>query len=353
MPKTNADFAPREIVGGAAPSPDRITELGYAFRGSKVLLSAVELGLFTVLADGPLDLDRFVARLAIAPRGARDFFDSLVALGLLDRDHQGRYHNTPESDHYLDRRKQSYIGGELEHFNRRVYPAWTLLTSALKTGNPQGVAGNANGPFASMYADDNSRENFSHGMTGGSLLPARVLAATFPWREHKTLVDVGTAQGCLPVQIALAHPHLIGGGFDLPQMRTDFESYVQAHGLSDRLSFHAGDFFTDALPCADVLVFGRILHNWDLATKMMLLRKAHDALPSGGAVIVYERLIDDQRRTNAPALLASLNMLIASAGGFDFSGADCIGWLREVGFCDMRVEPLAAGHSAIIGMKRL
>src|SRR5207237_3496358 len=105
------------------------------------------------------------------------------------------------------------------------------------------------------------------------------------------------------------------------------------------------------LPTADVLVLGRILHNSYAATKKMLLKKAHDALPSGGALIVFERLIDDDRRLNAPALLASLNMLIMTAGGFDFTGADCIGWLRDTGFRDMRVVPLAGDQSMVVGMK--
>jgi hypothetical protein len=170
-------------------------------------------------------------------------------------------------------------------------------------------------------------------------------------RGRRTLLDVGTAQGCLPVEIARAHPHLAGGGFDLPPVRPLFEDYVSEHGLADRLRFFPGDFANDALPTADVIVLGRILHNWDLPTKQQLLRKAHDALPGGGALIVYERLIDDERRTSASALLASLNMLIMTAGGFDFTAADCLGWMREAGFRDLRLAPLAGEFSMITGLK--
>ena len=130
-----------------------------------------------------------------------------------------------------------------------------------------------------------------------------------------------------------------------------FDSYVQEHALSDRLRFYSGDFFNDPLPSADVLVIGRVLHNWDLATKTMLLKKAYDALPPAGALIVYERLIDDGRRVNADGLLSSLQMLLASTGGFDFTGADCIGWMRETGFRDIRVEPLTADQSMVFGIK--
>jgi hypothetical protein len=188
-------------------------------------------------------------------------------------------------------------------------------------------------------------------MTGGTLSVAKALAAKFPWQDYKTFIDVGTAQGCLPVQIAHAHPHIAGGGFDLSPVKPLFENYVQEHGLSHRLRFYPGDFFQDPLPAADVVVLGRVLHNWDLAAKRMLLKKTYEALPIGGALIIYERLIDDERRVHAPALLASLNMLIMTAGGFDFTGADCIGWMRETGFRDMHVEPLTSEQSMAIGIK--
>ena len=189
------------------------------------------------------------------------------------------------------------------------------------------------------------------GMTGVTLPVAQALASRFPWRDYKAVVDVGTAQGCLPVQIALAHPHIKGGGFDLPMLRAAFDTYVGRYGLTDRLHFFPGDFHADPLPAADVIVMGRVLHNWDLTTKQMLLKKAYAALPAGGSVIVYERLIDDGRRASSAGLLSSLNMLIMTAGGFDFTAADCIEWMREAGFRDMRFEPLVAGHSMIVAKK--
>jgi hypothetical protein len=343
--KAGRDAAPSSVV-----TPDGIIKLGHGFRAAKALLSAVELGIFTTLAEGPLSLETLRKRVGIHERGARDFFDALVALGMLERKENRCYANAPETDLYLDRRKPTYIGGELEHFNAYVYPHWSLLTPALQTGEPQSGT-RATGHYSALYADQGALEILVKGMTGGTLSVAKAIAAKFPWQDYKTLIDVGTAQGCLPVQIAHAHPHITGGGFDLPPVRRHFESYVQAHGLSDRLRFHPGDFFQDAPPAADVIVLGRVLHNWDLAAKRMLLKKTYEALPVGGALIVYERLIDDERRVNAPALLASVNMLIMTAGGFDFTSADCVAWMRETGFRDMRVEPLTSELSMVIGIK--
>jgi hypothetical protein len=155
----------------------------------------------------------------------------------------------------------------------------------------------------------------------------------------------------VPVQVALAHPHLRGGNFDLPPVGPVFEEYVRSFGLSDRLKFHPGNFFKDNLPPADVYVMGHILHDWNMDEKMALLKKCYDALPSGGALIVHESLIDDDRRTNAFGLLMSLNMLIETPGGFDFTGADCQGWMKQVGFRSTRVEHLAGPDSMVVGIK--
>ena len=331
--------------------PDRIVELGTGFWGAKVLLSAVELGVFSTLAQGPLDGETLRARLGIHPRSARDFFDALVALGMLGRD-RDRYANTPETDLFLDRAKPSYMGGLLEMLNFRLYGFWGSLTEALRTGQPQNESKFGGGNlFDALYSDPARLRLFLQAMTGVSLGAAKAMAQKFPWKQYRTFVDIGAAQGGLPVQVALAHPHLTGGGFDLPVVGPIFEVYVASFGLADRLRFQPGDFFTDPLPGADVLVMGHILHDWDLDEKRMLLRKAHTALDSGGALIVYEAIIDNERRRNAFGLLMSLNMLIETRGGFDYTGTDCAGWMREVGFRETSVVHLVGNDSMVVGIK--
>jgi hypothetical protein len=351
MPRTIAAVtAPQARATAADAGPDRIMELANGFRAAKVMLSAVELDVFTVLAEGARDLDSLRAKIGISERGARDFSDALVALGLIERDANGCYRNTAETDLYLDRRKPTCIGDELDYLNARVYPHWYSLTTALRTGKPQSEAGPA-GYFPTLHMDQAKLELFAKGMTAGATSAGRAIAARFPWHQYRSLIDVGAAQGALLVQIAEAHPHLTGGGFDLPTMQPLFERHVHDHGLEHRLRFHAGDFLRDPLPPADVLVFGRVLHNWDLAIKKALLAKAYDALPAGGAIIVFERLIDNERRSNVGGLLASLHMLIMTEGGFDFSAADCTGWMQDAGFHDLRVEFLTGAHSMVVGIK--
>ena len=329
---------------------ERIMQLGFGFWGSKTLLSAVELGVFTELAKGSLNAEALSSRLQLHPRGARDFLDALVALGMLQRS-KGEYSNTPETDLFLDRDKPSYIGGMLEMANSRLYRFWGSLTEGLRTGKPQNEAKEGGDIFEVLYGDPDRLKAFLQAMTGLSLGASKAIAQKFPWGDYKTLIDVGTAQGGLPVQVALAHQHISGGGFDLKVAEPFFNEYVNSFGLGERLLFYPGDFFNDSLPKADVLSMGHILHDWNLEEKGMLIRKAYEALPRGGAVIIWEALIDDARKQNAFGLLMSLNMLIETPGGFDYTGADCCSWLREGGFRETRVEHLAGPDSMVIGIK--
>jgi len=337
-------------MNSSTPSSDSIMRLGFAYWGSKAFLSAVELGLFTELGKGPLDAETLRQRLGLHKRSALDFFDTLVALGVLEKD-AGGYRNTADTAMFLDRNKPSYIGGLLEMSNRRLYGLWNSLTEALRSGEPCNEAKGGGDPFKALYADPANLEGFLKAMTGVSLPTARSIAAAFPWPDYKTFADVGCAQGGLVVEVASAHPHLTGIGFDLPPVQPVFQRFVKERGLAERLRFQGGDFFETALPKVDVLVMGHILHDWDLDQKGLLLRKAHEALLPGGCLIVYDAMIDDERRANAFGLLMSLNMLIETPGGFDYTGADCAGWMREAGFRDARVQHLQGSYSMAIGKK--
>ena len=321
------------------------------FMTAKTLLSAVEMGVFTELASRPENLEAVRDRLGLHPRSARDFLDALVALGLLERC-EGKYFNTPAVDLFLDQRKPSYIGGILEMANDRLYGHWGHLTEGLRTGLPQNeVRGGGAPTFEALYADPARLRQFLKAMSAISRGAALAIAAKFPWKDYSTFVDVGTAQGDTAAQIALAHPHIGGTGFDLAEVGPIFEEYIAELGLNQRLRFAAGNFFDSPLPKADVILMGHILHDWDLETKRMLIGKVFDALPPAGAFIVYEAIIDDDRSKNARGLMMSLNMLIETRGGFDYTGADCQGWMHDAGFKQTRVEHLVGPDSMVVGIK--
>lgn len=326
-------------------------EVGLGFWASKALLSAVELGLFTGLASRPADLEMLQARHHLHPRGARDFLDALVALGFLQRE-AGVYSNTVETDLFLDRTKPTYVGGLLEMANGRLYRFWGGLTEALRTGEKQNEAKHgAEDFFVPLYADPERLKGFLQAMSGLSHGANARIAHAALWSRYRSFVDLGAAQGDLAVQIATANPHVSGIGFDVPPVAPVFTQFVAEHGLENRVRFVPGDFFADPLPRGDVVLMGHILHDWSLDQRRLLISKAYDALPAGGALIVYESIIDDERRRNVFGLLMSLNMLIETAAGSDYTAADCSAWMRDAGFRETQVEHLVGPDSMVVGIR--
>jgi predicted O-methyltransferase YrrM len=333
-------------------NPAHIMQVGVGFWASKTLLSAVELELFTQLGSESMTGDEVAERLGLHPRAIPDFPDTLVALGLLERDDDGRYANTAETAMFLDKNSPTYVGGILEMANARLYGFWGDLTEALKTGQPQNEVKHTGKPmFDELYSDPARLEQFMQAMQGISLGNFHALAEKFDCSRYETVCDVGGATGQLSTILATHHPHLRCTSYDLPVVAPIAERTIAAAGLSDRVAVASGDFFADPLPSGDVITMGLILHDWNLDRKMQLIRAAYEALPEGGAFIVIENLIDDARRENAFGLMMSLNMLIEFGDAFDFTGSDFAGWCREAGFRDVEIVPLAGPASAGIAYK--
>ena len=336
-------------------TPARIMEVGMAFWPAKVLLSAVELGLFTQLGATSMTGRELQSALRLHLRANPDFFDALVALHFLERDGVGpeaRYRNTAETALFLDRHSPNFVGGFLEMANARLYGFWGDLTDGLRTGRPQNEMKHTGAPmFAELYSQPERLEQFMDAMSGVSAGNFQALADKFDFSRYHTVCDVGGATGQLSTLVAAKHPHLRCTSVDLPAATLIAQRKIAAAGVSDRVSAKPIDFFAEPLPKADVITMGMILHDWNLEKKMHLIRSAYDALPEGGALVVVENLIDDARRENVFGLLMSLNMLIEFGDAFDFTAADFFGWCREVGFKRFEVIPLAGPGSAGVAYK--
>jgi len=338
----------------AAPplSPDHLVQLGLGFTAAKVLLSAVELDVFGELArTGGRSASELAEHLGLHPRAAADFLDALVALGLLERD-GGHYTDTPETEHFLDRAKPTYIGDGLAMANSRLYGFWGRLTDALHTGKPQNESRHGGDTYARIHEDPDRARQFRRAMSQLSRPSAHALAESFPWHEHTRVADIGCGDGDLLLRLLERHPHLSAVGFDLPTAADAFaEGVADTPHLADRIAFHAGDFHTDPLPRADVLVMGHVLHDWDDAGKRRLVARAHDALPPGGRLIAFEPFLDDDRRTNLTALLMGLNTVIETPAGGAHTLAQARDLFEGAGFRDVRAEVLAGPESMLIGVK--
>jgi predicted O-methyltransferase YrrM len=335
--------------------PSHIMQVGMGFWGSKTLLSAVELELFTKLGRDGMTGTQIAEGLGLDARAIPDFPDALVALDLLDREGEGDdalYRNTEAGALFLDKASPAYIGGIFEMANARLYGFWGDLTEALRTGKPQNEIKRTGKPmFEALYSDEARLEQFMNAMAGVSAGPFMALAEKFDFSKYETLCDAGGATGQLSIIVANRHPHIRCTSFDLPAVKPIATRAIEAAGLSDRVKAVDGDFFADPLPNADVITMGLILHDWNLENKKHLVKAAYDALPEGGAFIAIENIIDDARRENAFGLLMSLNMLIEFGDAFDFTGSDFAGWCKEAGFREIEVMALAGPTSAAIAYK--
>jgi len=336
-------------------NPSAILQTAFSFWASKVLLTAVEAGVFTKLADRRLTGAELGAELQFHPRAIADFFDALVAMKFLGREGDGpaaKYFNTPEGALFLDEKSPRYIGGILVMLNARLFKFWNDLPEALRTGKPQNeVKHGQKGIFEELYADLPKLEQFLGAMTGLSRINFEAFAEKFDFSKFQTLCDVGGATGLLCIEVAKRHSHLKCISFDLPTVEPIAKKHIAAAGLENRIRTASGDFFKDPLPKADIITMGMILHDWNLEKKMHLIRSSYDALAPGGALVAIEALIDDARRENVQGLLMSLNMLIEFGDAFDYSGADFRKWCGEAGFKRFEVIHLAGPSSAAVAFK--
>jgi len=335
--------------------PSAILQTAFGFWNAKVLLTAVEMRLFTRLGNRGLTGGQLTSELGLHPRANPDFFDALTAMKFLAREGNGpgaQYFNTPESALYLDEKSPRYVGGILTMLNVRLFKYWNDLPEALRTGQPQNeVKQGEKGIFEALYADPVKLEVFLNAMTGLSRLNFEAFAEKFDFSRFKTLCDIGGATGLLCMEVARKQPHLKCISWDLPPVEPVARKHIAAAGLTERISTVSGDFFKDPLPKADIIVMGMILHDWNLEKKKHLIRSAYEALPAGGAFVAIEALIDDERRENVFGLLMSLNMLIEFGDAFDYSGADFRQWCGEAGFKRFDVIHLSGPSSAAIAYR--
>jgi len=345
----------KQVQTQSQVDPSKIMQIGMGFWASKTLLSAVSMGLFTHLSQGELSGQAIKEKLGLHQRGLYDFLDTLVALGFLNRaglKETSVYSNAPDSDLFLDKNKPTYVGGMLEMCNSRLYAFWNNLDDGLKTGQPQNELKSGGKPlFEELYADEAKLREFLNAMGGIQMGNFMAFANKFDFSNYRTLCDIGGAGAFLSVQVAMNNSNMSCISFDLPPVGKVANENIIHMGVADKVTTRAGDFFKDDLPKADVITMGNILHDWGTDTKKMLIKKAYNALPDKGALVIIEAIIDNDRNKNAFGLMMSLNMLIETTEGYDFSGSDFNDLAIEVGFKETSIMPLTGPSSAAIAIK--
>ncbi|MEX2593328.1 MAG: methyltransferase [Anditalea sp.] len=339
------------------PSPATIMQIGSGFWASKILLTAVNFQIFTRLAENKSMTAKELKtdlEFHCTDRHVFDFLDTLAGFGFLNRVgllETAIYSNTIDTETFLDKNKPSYIGGILEMMNERLYGFWGNLEKGLQTGNPQNEATIGVNIFEAIYKDADKLKVFVHGMTGTQMGGFIGFSEKFDFSKYKTMVDVGGSSGMLSIMVTKHHPHISCTTFDLPPIEPIANEIIQQFQLSDKVKTQSGDFFTDSLPKADIITMGNILHDWDEDTKLLLMKKAFEAVNEGGAFIVIENIIDDNRKENVFGMMMSLNMLIETGKGFDYTFADFNIWAKAVGFKTTSLISLAGPTSAAVAYK--
>jgi SAM-dependent methyltransferase len=322
-----------------------LLRLGNAFCDAKALLTAVDLDLFTSLHDAPGTVEEIRDRLGLHGRGLSDFLHLLAALDLLEKSGD-RFGNAPGPDRHLVKGQPGYIGGFLLRSDRNLYPAWGKLGEALRTGKPQSGAS-----FEEMTQNPAVLRQFIGMMDALNQQLTAELQQTFQFQRYGSVLDLGGCRGNLVTQLVQPHPQLTGRVFDVPAMRPFFDEVAAERGVADRVEFFGGDFFVDEIPSADVVIIGHVLHDWDAEQRGQLVRKAFDAVSPGGALVVYDRMLDEDAR-HVENLVISLDMLLVTDGGSEYTAEELIGHASAAGFTDITASPLGDYDTLVVAHKR-
>jgi precorrin-6B methylase 2 len=318
--------------------------------------------------------------IGIHPDRAAEFFKTVLALDLLERDCDGGdqvHGNSPTTAMLVDDNSPRYVGAVLEMFGKRLFKFWHAPPEALRTGSRQNEITDASqDTSAARQAGDTDVAQLLAGISAMTQFDFRALAAQFDFSPYHTLCDVGGADATLSIELARRHEHLSFTSFDLPAVEPVARRKIAAHDLAGRIAARAGDFLAEELPAADVITMSRVLHDLGLERKQQLIRNAYEALPAGGVLIVIESFTDGAPR-DAVGSLVSLNMVVDEIGrlgnwsfttqaaptdgltslagatreGFDYTEADLRGWCSDAGFHRFDTLALGGPASALIAYK--
>jgi acetylserotonin N-methyltransferase len=333
------------------PDPSPVLDLIEAFRRSKTMFAAVALGVFDRLERGPTDAATLADGIHVQTEPLERLLDGCVGLGLLKND-EGRYTNAPVAATFLCDSSSSSLTGYIRYSNDVLFPLWTRLEDAVRHGSHRWnqVFGVEGGIFDGFFRTDQDMRLFLQAMHGVGLLSSPAIVTAFDLTPFRRLVDLGGATGHLAMIACERYAGLDGVVFDLPAVIAFAREYVSQSRAANRITLVAGDLFESEWPDADVFALGRVLHDWSDEKIETLLRKAFDRLPPGGAVLIAEKLLAEDGTMSIPALMQSLNMLVATEGR-ERTLSEYRKLLEFAGFRSVQGQVTASPLDAIFGLK--
>jgi acetylserotonin O-methyltransferase len=317
------------------PDPGIVLDLLQAFRCSKVMFAAVSLGVFDALVAGPKSLSLLAVEMKANADALERLLDACVGLQLLDRDERG-YRNSLAASAYLCRNSLQRLTGYIHYSNEVMWKLWGNLEDAVREGSHRWKQTFGwDGPiFSHFFRTEEAKREFLMGMHGYGLISSPQVVAAFDLSKYHTLVDLGGATGHLAIAACERYPQMRAIVFDLSDVVTLAQEIVGASPAAGRIKVVAGDFFTDPLPEGDLYTLGRILHDWTEEKILSLFRRIHDQLSPGGAVLIAEKLLEQDKRGPRWAQMQNLNMLTCTEGK-ERTLSEYEALLRQVGFVEV------------------
>jgi acetylserotonin N-methyltransferase len=333
------------------PNPQPVLDLIEAFRHSKTMFAAVSMGVFEALHEGPATAAELAARLSANADAMGRLLDGCAALGLV-RKRGAVYENDEVAETYLYAGSEHSLRGYVRYSDEALYPMWGHLEDAIREGTHRWTQSfGLEGPiFSAFFRTDKAMRDFLMGMHGFGMLTSAKVVDAFDLSGFGRLVDLGGATGHLAIAACERYAELRAVVFDLPRATTLAREQVAKSPAFERMEVVAGDFFEDELPEADLYYVGRILHDWTESNIERLLSRIFDRLPPGGALLIGEKLLEEDSVGPVAANMQSLNMLIVTEGR-ERSLSEYTRLLRRAGFHAVEGKRTGVALDAILAVK--
>ena len=326
------------------PSARTVMDMAMAFQASRILLTACELDLFTILAGKRLSAAQAARAMKTNTRATDRLLRALTAIGLLQVQ-RNRFSNTPVAELCLVRGKREFLGGLLHAVH--LWDSWSTLTRAVRKGTSV-----APGPMHARSRD--WTKPFIAAMHWRAARQAPAVLDLLDLRGVSRVLDVGAGSGAYAMAFARAGQDTRVVAFDLPKVLRLTRSYVADAGLLKKVSFVAGDYNRDAFGRGfDVVFLSAIVHINSPAENVDLVRRCAAALNPGGQLVVQDFVMDKPRTQPAFGALFALNMLVNTEAGDTYTEAEIRGWMKRAGLARIvrRNLDAAAATSLIVGRK--
>lgn len=319
---------------------DEIIKIATGFHLSKILFAAVEFDIFSKIGRKKLQAKEIAKMCRLPVRSTTRLLNGNVAVGLLNYE-KGKYSNSKVSEKYLIRGKKEYLGDLMKAYNNMLYDKWGNLEEVIKSNKFQPVFGPQKDTIGNISKNIKIAEKAIMAQHNYSIKPAEELASKFDFSKYNTLLDLGGGSGILSITAVKKYPNLKAIVFDFPPVCKITRKVISKYKAGTKVKVIEGNILIDDFPKgADIILISGVLDGYDSKICRKIIKKSYDYLPSGGAIILKESIINDDRTSPLFPVLFSIALMIETEGGDARSRGEMTQWLKEAGFKKIRYKPL-------------